>query len=491
MKADVGRWLAENAHHADVLASQGRHAEARQVMLEAIAVAPNAAALYAKLATIEYVLGSYEAAVEAGRTATGLDPSFATAYVNLASALGILGRDVEAIAAAERAIGLQPDLVQARVNLGTLLERRGDFAGAIEQYDAALLRRPAYPAALFNRGRAYSGLRRFDEALNDYQAAILLSADFAEAHVNLGMIHLLRGDFVRGWPEYAWTMQLPAVRYAYRFFDKHLVWDGAPFAGKRLLITREQGLGDFIQMARFFPEVAALGGELHVECPPEWMSVVGGMPATFHLSDGLSITPGNFDFYLPIMHLPRVLGTDPNTIPAEVPYVRSDPDRAAGWKRRLARGDCKRIGLVWAGNPQNSNDANRSMPVGAFEPLHALEGIAWFGVQKAHRADDFAPSQLAMEQLGGHLDDFAVTAAVVENLDLVISVDTSVAHLVGAMNRPVWLLLAHQPDWRWQLDRSDSPWYPSMRVFRQTAPGDWDGVIRAVMAALREDLQPD
>ncbi|HXF34301.1 MAG TPA: tetratricopeptide repeat-containing glycosyltransferase family protein [Candidatus Acidoferrales bacterium] len=490
MKADVGQWLAEHAQHADALTSQGRHAEARQAILDAIAVAPNVAALHAKLATIEYVLGSYEAAVEAGRAATQLDPSFATAYVNLASALGVLGRDSEAIAAAERAIGLQPDLVQARVNLGTLLERRGDAAGAIEQYDAALLKRPAYPAALFNRGKALSELRRFDEALNDYQAAIFLSSDFAEAHVNLGMIHLLRGDFARGWPEYAWTMQLPAVRYAYRFFDKHLVWNGSPFTGKRLLITREQGLGDFIQMARFFPVAAALGGELHVECPQEWMSVVGAMPATFHASDGLAITPGEFDYYLPIMHLPRVLGIDLDTIPATVPYVRPESERAAYWKERLSRGERKRVGLVWAGNPQNSNDANRSMPVSAFERLHELDGVAWFGVQKTHRADDFAPSQLAIEQLGAHLADFAVTAGIVENLDLVISVDTSVAHLVGAMDRPVWLLLPYRPDWRWLLDRSDSPWYPSMRVFRQTAPGDWDGVIDAVMTALREELQP-
>jgi Flp pilus assembly protein TadD len=488
---DVGRWLAASAHHADVLTSQGRHAEAREIIRQTIAAAPGVASLHAKLATIEFALGAYEAAVEAGRRATELDPGFASAYANLASALGVLGLDGEALAAAERAVGLQPDLVQARINLGTLLVRRGEIEAALEQYDAALLHRPAYPAALFNRAKALSELRRFDEAIDDYQAALVVSPDFAEAHVNLGMIHLLRGDFKRGWPEYAWTMRLPAVRSVYRFFDENPIWDGSPFPGRRLLITREQGLGDFIHMARFLPEIARRGGELHVECPPEWMRAARGLPGvTLHASDGSAITPGPFDYYLPMMNVPRVLGIELASIPAGVPYLRADPSIAAEWKKKLAPGGPRRIGLVWAGNPQHVNDRNRSLPVRELAPLAAARGVAWYGLQKQLGAEDAARAPLAIEQLGPALDDFAVTAAVVENLDLVVSVDTSVAHLAGAMNRPVWLLVPYRPDWRWQLDRSDTPWYPSMRLFRQPATGDWASVIRDVLHALESDAQP-
>jgi Flp pilus assembly protein TadD len=459
-------------------------------MLETIDLAPEVASLHAKLATIEFSLGAFEAAVEAGRRATELDPGFASAYVNLASALGSLGRDVEAIAAAERAIGLQPDLVQARVNLGTLLVRRGEFESAMEQYNAALLQRPAYPAALFNRGKALSELRLFDAALNDYRAALILRPDFAEAHVNIAMIHLLRGDFKRGWPEYAWTMRLPATRSAYNFFDKHQTWDGLPFAGKKLLITREQGLGDFIHMARFLPGVAALGGDTHVECPPEWMSIAEQIDGvTFHPSDGSSITPGDFDYYLPMMNLPRILEIDLTSMPAVVPYVRSDAAIAARWERRLHRDEGRKIGLVWAGNPQHVNDRARSIPARMLDPLRDVTGAAWFGLQKTLPPGEPAPA-LEIDQLGGELADFAVTAAIVENLDLVITVDTSVAPLVGAMNKPVWLLLPFRPDWRWQLDRSDTPWYPSMRLFRQPSPGDWSSVVGAVLRALREDAQP-
>jgi Flp pilus assembly protein TadD len=456
MIPDAGQWLVERARRADALLSQGSNAEARRVILDAIAVAPKVAALHAKLAMIEYALGEFDAAIEA----------------------------------AKRAVALGPDLVEARVNLGSLLERRGESAAAIEQFDAALLRRPAYPMALFNRAKAHADLHRFDAAVDDYQAAISLDPDFAEAHVNLGMIELVRGNFGRGWEEYAWTMRLPAVRDAYRFFSGRNLWDGSPFPGKQLLITREQGLGDFIQMVRFFPAVAALGGELHVECPPELMRLVAEIPATLHESDGLSITQGDFSRYLPVMQLPRVLGIGLETIPSRVPYIRADPHDVTAWQARLSASRRRKVGVVWAGHPQKPNDAVRSIPAAALEPLCALDGIAWFGLQKARRAHEAVPASLEMEQLGEELADFGVTAAIVDNLDLVIAVDTAVAHLAGAMNRPVWLLLPYHSDWRWLLERSDSPWYPSMRIFRQRTPGDWSGVFDRVVDALRTGLQP-
>ena len=315
------------------------------------------------------------------------------------------------------------------------------------------------------------------EAIASCQAAIDLQPDFAVAHWNQGVAYLLAGQMPEGWAQYEWRKR--------RFPEAFTAppgpqWTGGDLAGRSLLVLAEQGFGDTIQLCRYLPPLAQRGSKIMLECAPS-------LTALLHTLPGVTLVPTGaprpaYDLWADQMSLPRLLGTTLQTIPAHRHYLRADPARAAAWDARLPPG--LRIGLVWAGNPAHSNDRRRSIPANLLAPLLAAAPGAFVSLQ-------LGPAAPAITSLYGLADnapaltDFSETAALITTLDLVIAVDTAVAHLAGALGAPTWVMLPFAPDWRWMLHRSDSPWYPAMRLFRQGRPGDWPGVIVAVVAALK------
>jgi len=272
--------------------------------------------------------------------------------------------------------------------------------------------------------------------------------------------------------------------------ERAIRWDGEPFAGATLLVTRDQGYGDAIAFARYLPAVKARGGRVILETAPALAPLFAQLTAIDELRvvDEATIHADPIDLHIPIWGLPGALRTELDTIPAAVPYLHPAPERRARWRRVLAGTARRRIGIVWAGNPDHRNDHHRSCRLDDFAPLGGIDGVAWFGLQHGAQGARRGCGTLEIEPLGPRIADFADTAAIVRELDLVITVDTAVAHLAGALGTPVWTLLPYAPDWRWLRERHDSPWYPTMRLFRQPRPGDWAAVIAAVGQALQSLL---
>jgi len=322
---------------------------------------------------------------------------------------------------------------------------------------------------------------RFADALAIYQAVLERAPDCAPAQINMGALLLLHGNFADGWPAFAWRRHGQQGQLA--------VWNGRPLDGRGILIRGEQGAGDNIQFLRYVADVESLGGRPVVLTLPGMKRLFAGLAGGAHI-----VEPGDqvsdLACEVPVMDLPGLLGTTAETIPAEVPYLSAEPALVAEWRERLGPARGPRIGLCWQGNPDKPRDHLRSIPLARFEALFGLAGSHWFGLQVGPGEDQaaaFADHQ-SFTHLGAALgespDKFVDTAAVIANLDLVISVDTAIAHLAGAMAKPVWVLLPFVPDWRWMLERTDSPWYPTARLFRQPAPGDWDTPLGQLAAAM-------
>ncbi len=347
---------------------------------------------------------------------------------------------------------------------------------------------PDFAEARKNLANALKDQGRCKEAIESYRQAIRIDPDYAEAHWNLSLTLLLDGRFSEGWQQYGWRhkVNLGSGTYPHRY-DMPL-WDGAQFHGKRLLVHYEQGFGDTIQFVRYLPMVKARGGTVILEARKP-------LAMLFYRSLGVDeIVPGSLehrpnveaDFHISVMDLPAIFGTTVETIPASVPYLHPDPCRVEYWRNRLSS-DKFKVGLVWGGSVTHGNDRRRSCKLAQFEPLFTVPGIGFYGLQKGPQAAqaDLLGTEMELINLGDELDDLDDTAAVIENLDLMISVDTSVAHLAGAIGGPVWTLLPFSPDWRWMLGRDDSPWYPTMRLFRQETPDRWDTVFESVTEELQ------
>ena len=311
-------------------------------------------------------------------------------------------------------------------------------------------------------------------AMAAYRRAIALRPDYAEAHNALGQAHLLSGDFAPGWRhcEWRWPDACPPQPLTVP------LWRGEDIAGKTVLLFHEQGLGDTVQFVRYVRPVAALGARVVLAVQPPLAALLRGLPEARVVTAGERLPA--VDLQAPLLGVPRLLGTTLATIPAEVPYLRAAADRPRPWLERLA-GPGLKVGVAWAGNPRHLKDSARSIPWEVFRALVVLPGIRVFSLQLGSNA----PLGRGMVDLAPLLGDFADTAAALERLDLCISADTAVAHLAGALGRPLWALLPFMPDWRWLLGRADSPWYPTARLFRQAGPGDWAGVIDQVTTALR------
>jgi hypothetical protein len=426
--------------------------------------------------------GRPEEALRTLDAASRADPSNAEWPFGRALVLADAGRREEAIVAYDRAIALRPDEFLWRQGRAGLLVAAGRIADALADHDAAIALRPDAIEPRMARAGLLSRSRRFDEALAAYDRVIELQEDFSHAWLAKALLLLSLGRYAEGWPLYEWRLYVPNAAPERLLPQPH--WDGTPFGDRILYVHIEQGLGDSIQFYRFVPMLRRFGrvvlgmserlAELFSGQPDSPLVVATGQPMP------------RTDLRCSIMSLPWLLGVELHTLPAS-PYLRADPRRAAVWERRLPAPDGRpRVGIAWAGNRLHPDDASRSMPLRTMLDMLGSD-VTVISLQMNVPDSDRETLRNAQDvlDLSDQQENFADTAAVMSRLDLVISVDTAVAHLAGGLGRPVWIVLQETADWRWMVDREDSPWYPSARLFRQDKPGDWAGVASRVRAALK------
>jgi len=407
------------------------------------------------------------------------------AVYRLGGALKEAGDLVGAESCFRRIVERQPDLPDPQYSLGVVLQLQGRLPEAISHYRAATALDPGFVKAHYNLANALLHSALYRDAIESAQTAIKYDPMHADAHWLLGMLLLQGGDFSSGWREYEWRWK--ASGFTSRIPDLGCrQWDGSPLGGRTLLIHMEQGRGDMIQFIRYASLAAGMGGQIVVCALPELVSLLATVAGTSLVVDRNGTLPV-FDVHIPVQSLPYVFGTTLETIPGDVPYLRPDPVKVAEWQRMFPDGRRFRIGLVWQGTPTHRDDHNRSCPLNEFVPLSGLAGVDFYSLQIGSGSEQIysLPECMTVVDLTGRIQDFSDTAAMIANLDLMISVDTAVAHLAGALGKPVWTLLPYVPEWRWLLDRDDSPWYPTMRLFRQAAPGDW----KSVFCQLRDELE--
>lgn len=462
----------------------GRPVEALDHFRRALSLAPDRIDLLNNLASALIQLGRETEAEPLLLRALALDARVYETHYNFGLVRAALGDRDAAVEHYRCALALRPDAVEALSNLGNLLQERGERSAALGLYERAAALRPDDPLPWCNLGGVLDELARLPEAIAAFRAAIDRRPDFAEAQVGLAASLLRSGELEAGWRAYEWRWRHPRFEDARRSVAGP-AWDGSPLEGARILVRAEQGLGDTLQFARFLPLVSGLGGRVTFECQPELVRLLARQGlADRVLARGEPL--GGFDLQAPLLSLPRLLGTTLRNLPNRVPYLAAEPGLAAAWADRLAGISGLRVGLVWGGNPANRIDGARSLPLELLAPLGRVGGVTWLSLQKGPPADQLRtpPAGLAIRDLAPALRDFADTAALLAHLDLVVTVDTAVAHLAGALGRPVWLLLAAVADWRWLRDRTTSPWYPSARLFRQPKPADWRALAEQVGEAL-------
>jgi len=426
-------------------------------------------------------------AVRAFGDAVRLAPDHPPALLDLARALRLLGRHGEALDACNRALALKPDYNEGYNNRGNALKPLQRYEEALASYDRAIALQPNHADTHNNRGQVLRELERYGEALASYDRALALRPKHVMAHCNAAALRLLTGDFERGWSHYEWRWLKKSVIPTKRNFSQP-AWNGRdPIAGKTILIHSEQGLGDTIQFCRYVPLVAARGARIIFEVQKTLQTLMTSLG-----SGGQIVPKGDplpaFDLHCPLVGLPLAFGTRLETIPSTTGYLSAPAQHVTAWQSRLEGKPRPRIGLVWSGNPGHERDRERSIGLHEFLPLlDALAAEATIvSLQKDVRAEDaaFLKARADILDSGDALENFSDTAALISQLNLVISVDTSVAHLAGALGKPVWILLTYFPDWRWLLGRDDSPWYPTARLFRQDQSRTWGGVIARVRQAL-------
>lgn len=465
------------------LQAQGNFEEAIEQYHLALATNPELIDAHLNLGTVLSKLARFDEALACYRQVLSLDPTSAEANFNAGNAHEARGDQGAAIASFEHALALRPDYVQAHVNLGSLIGKLGDYAGAEAHYRRAVALKPN-PTHLVCLGGSLGAQGRLDEEEVFYRQALALDPHYADAHQNLAWLLLKRGDYEQGWAEFA-------QRWRKKDYDAIAVpglaeWRGEPLEGRRLLVVGEQGFGDHFQFLRFVSVLARRGATVDLCVREPLLSLaarVAGVHRAFSGKPG-----GEYDFWVPMMSVPSCIGMEMPDIPADVPYLFADKAKTDTWRKRLDAEDKskRKVGLVWAGSPTFGNDRYRSMDLADLSALGALQNVAWYALQKgpAHAQLADAPAAFRAHDYTAGLNSFEDTAALIMNLDLVIAVDTGVAHLAGALGKPVWLLLPANSDWRWLEARSDSPWYPGMKLFRQTKLDDWSPVIRRVATAL-------
>jgi len=471
-----------NAHHnlGMALYRQAKPEAAIACYRQAVQLEPNHASAHNSLAVALYQQNKLDEAIEHYQQAIALHPGYVNAHDNLGIALKQQGKLEEAATHFQQAIAGNPSYANAYINLGNAMRELGRFNEAIAYCQESIRLQPNNADAYNTYGCVLVDLARFEDAIACFEDAVRLRPDFADAHLNMGIILLQIGEFRRGFEEYHWrwkTKQCPDLRYT------QALWTGENLQGKVILLTAEQGFGDTIQFARYAPMVAARGGEVIIACQKPLLRLLSTVPGVSRCVDR---DKDNIDIHThaPLLELPYILGTTTDTIPANVPYL--SPPSQSTIQLEVPPNTRLKIGIVWATNPSNSTSGKRSCSLSHFLSLLEVPGIALYSLQKEQPATDrdLLQNTPRLQDLQEQLTDFADTACAIAQLDLIITVDTAVAHLAGALGKPTWTLLPHIADWRWLTDRDDNPWYPTMRLFRQNQPADWDGVMQQVRQAL-------
>jgi tetratricopeptide (TPR) repeat protein len=462
---------------------KGQYESAVEFFRQAIKINSKQPLLHYNLGLALQHLNRPEEALGCYNIALALKPDYVEALNNQGMSLHAMHRAEEALVSYDRALALRPDYIEALNNRGTALHVLHRLEQALACYDRTLVLKPDHIAALNNRGMILYDLTRLDEALACYDRAVVLKPDFAAAHWNRSLCQLLTGDFEHGSREFEWRWE-SAQQALKRDFTQPL-WTGEQSVeGKTILLHAEQGLGDTIQFCRYAQLVAARGATVLLEVQPSLKALLSELKGVTKVFARGELLPA-FHYHCPLLSLPLAFSTTLDTIPAEIPYLSSNADRVNEWRFRLGSKTLPRIGLTWSGSSGHRNDANRSIPLAEF--AHVLTGDAHLvSLQREVRPADQAilDAHKDIVHFGHELKDFADTAALANLMDVVITVDTAVAHLAGAMGKPVWILLPFAPDWRWLLDREDSPWYPSARLFRPSAVYDRASMIASAQAEL-------
>lgn len=511
---------APGAHHnlGNVLLRQGKHGAAAECYARAVALRPEPPEFHYKLgyalhesgalaqsaeafrnliaaqpdnfvghfglASVSQELGELEAAAEAYRRALEIKPDFAAACTNLGVVYDKLGDPAAAVDMQRRALRIDPRLLTAQNNLGTALSSLGESAAAVDAFRRVLDLQPDHVAGLCNLGFELLNQGNDAAGLECYRRALAVAPESAPARFHMATANLERGNFSEGWEGYEARWDMNTACGPKRDFPQPR-WRGEALSGARILLYAEQGLGDTMQFVRYLPLVAARGGQVVLEVPPQVYRLLSHFPGATEVVVRGQPLP-SFDCHCPLMSLPLVFATGLTNIPADIPYLQADAEAAHAWSSRLLP-ETFRVGLAWGGSPKHSRERQRSIPLAQLAPLTMVPGATFYSLQKGVAAEQLRdlPAEFKIIDLDSAQRDFADTAAIVANLDLVISVDTSVAHLAGAMGKPVWILLHHMPDWRWLRNREDSPWYPTARLFRQAQARRWDTVVER----LRSELQ--
>jgi len=464
----------------------GRLREAEPIYRQILSVQPDHPDVLHLMGILSSQAGRADVSVEFLRRRVALAPESAAIYVDLGTVLRATGQIEPAIAAFERAAALQPDLLNAHNSLAVTLHQYGRLDDAVQAYRRVLALRPDFHEARNNLGTALMHKGQIEDAIAVYRETLRLRPDEALTHHNLGMVLLMKGDFANGWAEYEWRTRSSELGTLAPNLAKPR-WDGSDLTGRRILLHMEQGAGDTFHFARYAPMLRQRGARIILACRPETVALMRSLAGVEQF-----VTTGDpmpeFDVHCSLLSLPLHFKTTLDNIPANVPYLHADPALVNHWRPRVAGlGGRLKIGLVWAGRPDQPNDRNRSMSLDTLAPLAQAPGITFVSLQKGAASDQARnpPAGLNLVDWTSELTNFSDTAALIETLDLVLTVDTSVAHLAGALGKPVWVMLAYVADWRYLLNREDSPWYPTMRLFRQSRIGDWQQPIQRVVQSLR------
>ena len=449
----------------------GRLKEARALCDKVLAGSPNYADAVHLSAVLLMDAGSLEEAENRARRAVELSPQTASFVNTLGVVLKKRRRFAEAMGCFQRTVDLEPGFAPVYTNIGLLLAIDGDYERAEQAHRKSLSLDPNYVTALHNIGNLLQDAGKLDEALAFFRRAIERKPGDPEIHTHRALCMLMKGDFARGWDEYEWRMQMKSQLAKHSL--KSPLWDGRGFEGQTLLIYHEQGFGDVVQCARYFAMAKERGGTVVVACAPpigRLMETVAGVDRV--VTNDRDIPPHHFK--VPVMALPRIFRQDIDNIPAAVPYIKAPPTVLMGGE------NTRRVGIVWAGSPTHDNDSRRSLPAAELTRLLDVPGVTFYSLQYGERYAELEQAGLAGRVLrvtDEQMSDFSQTAGYIEQLDLLITVDTAVAHIAGALGRPVWTLLAFANDFRWLKDRDDTPWYPTMKLYRQARPMDWTEVV--------------
>lgn len=486
MNPDVGQMLQKGmAFH-----TAGNYGDAEIMYRKVLEIVPEQPDAIHFIGVLAFNVGKYDIAVDYISKAIEYMPANAACYNNMGNVFQQQGKFGKAIPYYEKTLELKPDHHMAHNNLGVAYIRMGENDKALSHCRKALELSPEYAGAHNNLGECHSNLGNYEKALESYERAIQLEPELVDAHWNKSLSLLVQGDLKNGFAEYKWRWRRPTT--VSRQIAPERSWDGRSLSGQSVFVFEEQGAGDVFQFMRYLPLVKERGARVIFEASPALVRLLSSMDSIDKLwvrnprQDTSDID--RFDYGVPILDLPHIFGTELHTIPNSTPYLEPDHELVKSWSGKVNKKAKINIGIVWAGNPGHHNDFNRSCRLSLFKVLADIDGVNLYSLQKETYQNwtDIEVLSVCAKDFSEDLNDFADTAAAISSLDLIISVDTAVVHLAGAMGKPTWILLPFNPDWRWLLKRQDSPWYPSLTLFRQETPGGWNTVFDKISEKLKE-----